>query len=427
MNPSSTLRRLAPILALVAIVCAAPAPARATTPVTSPHGSLKAECSLCHGAKGWAPAEISKEFDHAAYGFGLEGAHRSAACTACHRSLEFAQAETACASCHLDPHRGELGVACEQCHTPRSFLDRAAMTRRHQETRFPLMGAHLAADCRHCHEPQQAGGLQFVALPSLCQSCHLSEYQAAKSPDHAGGGFSLQCESCHRPFRWDTASFDHAASGFPLTGAHRTTACTSCHVGGVYAGTSTDCFSCHQDAYAAAANPNHALAGYSTLCEQCHQTSAWTPAAFNHNTTNFPLTGAHLGAACVSCHVGDVYAGTGTACVSCHQSDYDATTSPIHSAAAFPVTCASCHTTSNWNSNFLEHDSLYFPIYSGAHRGRWSDCAECHTQPSSFASFSCIGCHPHSDQQNTDGHHASVSSYQYLSAACYACHPQGRT
>ncbi|HET7903788.1 MAG TPA: hypothetical protein VFM17_04425, partial [Candidatus Eisenbacteria bacterium] len=131
-------RRVAPFApALFAglLLAAAPPAARASSPVASPHGSFQAECSLCHGAQGWSPARISSKFDHASYGFALDGAHRAADCKACHQSLDFARAETACASCHLDPHRGELGAACEQCHTPKSFLDRAAMTRRHQETR----------------------------------------------------------------------------------------------------------------------------------------------------------------------------------------------------------------------------------------------------------------------------------------------------
>lgn len=346
----------APLLWLAAIAAflwaAAPDPARASSPVTSPHGSLEAECALCHGARGWKPAQINPKFKHADYGFALEGAHRAVECTACHRSLEFARAETACASCHLDPHRGEFGVACEQCHTARSFLDRSAMTRRHQETRFPLIGAHLATDCQRCHELKPSGALRFAAMPTMCRSCHLDDYKSATNPDHASSGFSLECESCHRFVSWHSAAFDHAGTGFPLTGTHRSVPCAACHVGGVYKGTST-------------------------------------------------------------------------ACVSCHQNDYDATTNPNHAQMGFPLDCASCHGTSNWRGSFTQHDALYFPIYSGAHRGRWTLCADCHTDPANFTTFSCIGCHPHSDQATTDAKHAAVTGYQYASTACYSCHPRG--
>ena len=340
-------------IAVAAATFAAPSAARATSPIASPHGSLREECSLCHGSKGWKPAEISKKFNHASYGFRLEGAHRSASCVSCHQSLDFAQADTRCASCHLDPHRGELGATCERCHTPRSFLDRTAMTRMHQETRFPLIGAHVAADCQRCHQPQAQGRLQFVSLPASCQACHLSDYTSAKSPDHATSGFSLECESCHRQISWQGAAFDHAASGFPLTGGHRGVPCSSCHIGGVYAGTDP-------------------------------------------------------------------------ACVSCHRDDYDATTNPNHTQMGFPLACATCHGTTDWRGSFTQHDALYFPIYSGAHAGRWSACSDCHTQPSNFAIFDCLGCHPHSDKTATDGHHAAVTGYQYLSSACFSCHPQGR-
>jgi hypothetical protein len=37
--------------------------------------------------------------------------------------------------------------------------------------------------------------------------------------------------------------------------------------------------------------------------------------------------------------------------------------------------------------------------------------------------FSCTVCHARGD---TDSHHRSVTGYRYDSAACYACHPNGR-
>src|SRR5512147_895557 len=146
MNPNRRPSPAAWFAAALALawLSVSPDAARATSPVASPHGSLRAECSLCHGSKGWKPAQISKSFDHAAYGFRLEGAHRAADCLSCHKSLEFAKADPQCATCHLDPHRGEFGTTCERCHTTRNFLDRSAMTRMHQEPRLPLVGAHLA-------------------------------------------------------------------------------------------------------------------------------------------------------------------------------------------------------------------------------------------------------------------------------------------
>ena len=43
----------------------------------------------------------------------------------------------------------------------------------------------------------------------------------------------------------DTTRFDHASTGFVLTGAHRLERCESCHVGGIFKGTPTQCQLCH--------------------------------------------------------------------------------------------------------------------------------------------------------------------------------------
>jgi hypothetical protein len=109
--------------------------------------------------------------------------------------------------------------------------------------------------------------------------------------------------------------------------------------------------------------------------------------------------------------------------VACHQTDYNGTSNPSHSAAGFPTDCASCHTTTQWSGATFDHDGMYFPIYSGSHRGRWSSCADCHTSSSDYAVFTCTTCHTAS---NTNGHHRGVSGYVYQSQACYSCHPRGR-
>jgi len=68
---------------------------------------------------------------------------------------------------------------------------------------------------------------------------------------------------------------------------------------------------------------------------------------------------------------------------------------------------------------------MFFPIYSGKHRGEWSSCTECHTNTSSYAAFSCIDCHEHDDQNNVNDDHNGVSGYSYTSTACLNCHPDG--
>jgi hypothetical protein len=490
----STLLILLPVAGVVAVSVAGMQPRTA-----NPHGSFKEECALCHGAEGWKPARVSPKFDHGKYGFQLEGAHAAAGCMGCHTSLEFSQARTQCQSCHEDPHRGEMGADCARCHGARSFVDRGPMVRAHQLTAFPLTGGHKTLECESCHPPVSQGRLQFVGVQADCQSCHMKDYQATTAPDHETGGFPLTCQTCHSTVTWTSARFDHATTRFALTGTHRTTACASCHVGGLYRGTPTECASCHMDDYQRAtpnhpasgfqasacagchnttswegggfdhattrfpltgahraaacsnchangvfagtpmdcaschmadyqgATPNHASAGFpASACASCHNTTAWQGAVFDHATTRFPLTGAHRTADCSGCHGGGVYTGTPTDCASCHMTEYQNAV-PNHASAGFAASaCATCHTTTAWAGATFDHDSRFFPIYSGTHRNRWSDCAECHTNASNYAVFTCLSCHPHSDRAETDSHHQGRSGYSYDSDACYSCHPRGR-
>ena len=203
----------------------------------SPHGELKLECRACHRPDGWSVIRMSRDFDHARFGFALVGAHASSACRACHQSLDFKGAREDCTGCHTDVHRGELGADCARCHTPRAFQDREVMLRAHQTTRFALEGSHRALDCSNCHSPAGQGGLQFVARSTACVSCHAPEYAAARQPDHVAGGFPRDCANCHAATIWGRARFNHDMSGFPLVGAHRAVGCMECHTGGRYPGT----------------------------------------------------------------------------------------------------------------------------------------------------------------------------------------------
>lgn len=353
-GPSALGRRfLVTVVVLAPLVVLGVSRAALRGPVRHPHGDFKEDCALCHDAKGWKPAKISAKFDHGRYGFTLAGAHAASGCRSCHASLEFRGASATCIGCHEDPHRGELGMECGRCHGSRSFVDRGPMVRAHLMTRLPLVGQHAAVECESCHPPAAQGHMQFVNTPADCQSCHLADYDAARNPDHRGGGFSTDCARCHTAMGWNSARFDHQATAFPLTGAHRTVACASCHAGGVYDGLNTSC-------------------------------------------------------------------------VSCHRPDYDGTANPAHAAAGFGTECQSCHTTTNWSASF-DHDGRFFPIYSGRHRNEWSACADCHTNPTNYTEFNCLGCHPHSDRAETDGHHREESGYRYDSASCYSCHPRGNS
>ena len=176
---------------------------------------------------------------------------------------------------------------------------------------------------------------------------------------------------------------------------------------------------------AAVKDPDHQAAGFSHQCEACHAPTIWNRARYDHAKTRFPLTGAHTKAACAQCHGTGKYGGTPSTCVSCHQDDYNGAANPSHVAARFPTTCESCHSTTTWTGARFDHDQPYFPIFSGKHQGQWTSCGTCHTNPASYAQFTCLSCHTHS-QTETDGHHRGISGYRYDSQACYTCHRNGR-
>ena len=267
----------------------------------------------------------------------------------------------------------------------------------------------------------------YQGLGTECATCHQADYDGTTEPVHSAAGFPVTCQYCHNTTTWDGATFDHSTqTQFPLTGAHLAVQCLSCHGGGVYQGLGTECATCHQTDYNGTTEPVHSAAGFPVTCQNCHNTSAWDGATFDHSTqTQFPLTGAHVAQQCQSCHGGGVYQGLGTECATCHQSDYDGTTEPVHSAAGFPVTCQNCHNTTTWDGATFDHDASFFPIYSGSHSGRWSDCTDCHTNNTNYTDFTCLSCHPHDDKSKTDGDHRGRSGYQYDSQACYSCHPRG--
>jgi hypothetical protein len=266
-----------PVLAMLALA-APPRAAGQGGELPYPHGTFEEDCSLCHGAEGWRPARVSPQFDHAKY-FRLEGAHKTAACSGCHKSLKFAEENTKkdCVACHQDIHGGELGADCALCHTVRSFIDQARMKRAHSLTRFPLVGAHHAADCDSCHSLQAQGHPRYVNTRIDCVACHLDDYLATTSPNHQAGSFPQDCTLCHFQTAWLPARFpNHDALYFPISsGTHRSkwTYCADCHdQPGTY--TIFSCILCHAHSDKANVDAKHSgVSGYqytNTSCYTCH-------------------------------------------------------------------------------------------------------------------------------------------------------------
>ncbi len=457
----------------------------------NPHGELNMPCSSCHTTESWRELANPMTFTHDDTQYPLEGSHEQLDCMQCHKSTVFTKVGELCSDCHTDIHKGDLGPDCESCHTTQTWDNRFVMLDRHQNTQFPLVGPHAATDCEACHINQQRheytitpvecvgchmedyraatldhaqagfsldcenchlptrpdwedaffehpasfsligghGGLncedchsqQYAGTPTDCVACHETDYNGTTNPNHAANNFPTDCETCHNIMGWTPALFDHNLTQFPLTGAHTPLDCLACHEDG-YTNTPTDCIACHQTDYDGVDDPNHVTNNFSTDCTVCHTTVAWEPATFDHNQTQFPLTGSHVPLDCIACH-DQGYTNTPTDCIACHETDYN-NAEPDHPGAGFPTDCTLCHSTVNWDQTTWDHDGMYFPIFSGEHQGEWQSCNECHVG-GNFNIFECITCHEH-NQQEMDDEHDDVSGYVYESQACYTCHPDGR-
>ncbi len=249
------------------------------------------ECGACHTPLTWADAL----FSHQLSGFTLSGSHEGVDCEACHIERQWVGIPQLCAGCHLeaDAHAGQFTVDCSECHIPTEWADHIF---NHERSDFALTGGHLDLACDSCH----MDGI-YVATPTDCVSCHLQDDQHA-------GQFGGDCSACHTTNRWSEVTFDHQLSRFPLTGAHRDTACTACHINGQYVGTPTACFQCHGE-------PSFHAGLFGLDCALCHSTSAWRPASFN-GPHSFPMNHGGAGGTCSNCHTNGYNAYT---CYNCHE------------------------------------------------------------------------------------------------------------
>ena len=393
-----------------------------TKPPHEPSG-FSNDCASCHSETAWEPAN----FDHDGMYFPIySGSHNGAwnDCLECHTTSGNFTAFS-CTECHEhnqsktdDEHTGISGYdfnsdACLACHPTGS----AEGAFDHNSTDFPLTGAHTTTECTACHASGYAG------TSTLCVDCHTIDFNQAANPNHASLGLSNDCATCHTTQPgWSPATFAVHNDYYVIEGAHTAIAsdCAACHIGGDYANTPNTCAGCHIDNYNATTDPNHQTAGYSTECATCHSQAAWKPANFDHNATNFPLTGAHTTVDCNQCHING-YAGTSTLCIDCHTIDFNQAANPNHASLGLSNDCATCHTTQpGWSpATFAVHNDYY--VIEGAHTAIASDCAACHVG-GDYANTpnTCAGCHIDNYNATTDPNHQTAG----YSTECATCHSQ---
>jgi len=377
-------------------------------------GRTSRQCQDCHNTTAWKPAQ----FDHARTRFALTGRHQALECAECHeqrrddatgpggtRDTMFVDFRTArptaggCTGCHTSPHRGGTRFArCEGCHTTAGWFVLPDSLRNfdHSGTGFPLRGAHAATRCESCHLSSASAPLpprvalvraNFVRRLSRqpmryarCDDCHTNVHTGELDGRR-------DCDACHGEDRFTPTRFAleaHDSTSFRLTGAHAAVACTACHrsLPGAAHGTGrvafrhpdTRCIACHRDP--------HGGQFQDRACESCHATDAWERVTFDHDSTRYPLRGAHATRRCSVCHTRPEgqptapirFRGLPTTCgvAGCHIDPHGGQ----FGGRARGDACTTCHSEDRWKPAAFDHQTDSDWPLDGRHRD--VRCGACH-------------------------------------------------
>ena len=248
-------------------------------------------------------------------------------------------------------------------------------------------------------------------------------WDPARGPVVPHDSFPADCSLCHDSSDWSKVredfTFDHEQeTGYALVGAHATATCLMCHNdrGPVELYAARGCGGCHADVHQARLGSN---------CESCHDQQTWRPdeQIARHDTTRFPLVGAHAATACFRCHPGAQvgnFAGAPVECAVCHAQDYAAATQPNHAQLGYAQSCETCHLETGWRPARFDHPSS-FPLERG-HFGL--QCAQCHATPGLFVGLAtdCSNCHADDHQAVADPNHVAAG----FGLDCEQCHDTRR-
>ncbi|MCK0192042.1 cytochrome c3 family protein [Arenibacter sp. F20364] len=378
-----------------------------------PHDAkIPGQCAQCHTETSFATFSGQDQFDHNLTDFTLKGSHQKTDCFSCHsRSSEPLQAfqdrnninENSCVKCHKDVHEGKFGTDCVKCHRETSFLALRSMDFfDHGVTDYPLEGKHVEVDCKQCHKKRFTTPIDFGA----CTNCHV-DYHKGEFIKNGVSPDCVQCHSLEKGFDYSLFTLEqHKETEFPLEGAHIATPCFSCHVSEgddrwTFRNMGANCVDCHQDVHEGYISEKYYP---NDDCTRCHANDAWSSVNFDHNKTDWPLTGKHTEVECRACHFneltvnepikGQKFANLESNCATCHENIHDDT------FAIDRVTdCKRCHITSSWFPEAFNHDLTNFPL-EGRHAK--IQCSACHEIANAngevevvykIQKFRCIDCH----------------------------------
>ena len=238
--------------------------------------------------------------------------------------------------------------------------------------------------------------------------------QQPKSPH--GRDFNVSCKTCHSSKGWQidksVYSFNHDKTKFILTGQHNAVNCRECHSSLIFYEAKRECNECHQDVHEATTGLD---------CGRCHTPASWLVNNITeiHQTSRFPLLGAHRTADCSDCHKSETlvrFDVPGVECVDCHREEYMATTHPNHVKSAMSEDCSICHPVNafQWSEGGFNHN--FFPLAQGHSAAK---CAECHTS-GTFTGLNpdCYSCHQKDFVATTSPNHTSSN----FPTSCSNCH-----
>ncbi len=212
--------------------------------------------------------------------------------------------------------------------------------------------------------------------------------------------------------------FQSILSPGPLQTFHQhlagVTNCTACH-SVAFGVDEQKCLQCHKQIQQRLQQKLGYHGTLSTKCQQCHQGHKPTiitfeQKSFNHQLSQFHLTGKHATIACAACHIKKdkrtqkdrfTYLRLPLDCVGCHKSPH---------VTAKMENCVSCHTTRGWKDlKNVNHDKTRFSLRE---KHKKLQCDACHMDKkfTGLQFDSCSSCH----QQKT--------VHAYKIEPCNDCH-----
>ncbi len=342
-------------------------------------------------------------------------------CTECHKEINdlikrnkgyHASSEVRSKDCH-ECHGEHFGRDFNVIRFTENDFD-------HRLTGYDLQGSHKQITCDGCHNKEfiknnisQKSGHTYLGLETDCTSCH---------EDYHRNTLTSNCISCHNQDNFRSSpGFSHALTKFPLVGRHVSVDCIKCHPVEIQNGqkfqkfagiTFSNCVNCHVDVHENKFGNN---------CRSCHNEFSFHNvkdiASFNHDITDFPLTGKHKLSDCKECHIaGYTKPLSHNLCSDCH-SDYH---EGEFQQKEISPDCKECHNTNGFSPSLysIDRHNLSSFALEGAHMA--TPCFSCHKQSDNkwkFADFDkgCTDCH-------INIHEKYLNMKYFQDGDCTTCH-----